>query len=88
MPVGKQKKEVNKMLEQLLEILRELKPDVELEGQKRLFDDGLLDSLDIVSLVSEIDDAFDVEITVTDLQPENFNSVEAMLALIERLQGE
>ncbi len=88
MPVGKQKKEVNKMLEQLLEILRELKPDVEFEGQKRLFDDGLLDSLDIVSLVSEIDDAFDVEITVTDLQPENFNSVEAMLALIERLQGE
>ncbi|HIT53193.1 MAG TPA: acyl carrier protein [Candidatus Fimivicinus intestinavium] len=76
------------MLEQLLEILRELKPDVEFEGQKRLFDDGLLDSLDIVSLVSEIDDAFDVEITVTDLQPENFNSVEAMLALIERLQGE
>ncbi len=88
MPVGNQKKEVNKMLEQLLEILRELKPDVEFEGQKRLFDDGLLDSLDIVSLVSEIDDAFDVEITVTDLQPENFNSVEAMLALIERLQGE
>ncbi len=75
-------------MEQLMEILRELKPDVDFAGQKRLFDDGLLDSLDIVSLVSEIDDAFDVEITVVDLKPENFNSVEAMMALIERLQGE
>ncbi len=58
------------------------------EGQTRLFDDGILDSLDVVSLVSEIDDAFDVEISVVDLRPENFNSVEAMMALIERLQEE
>ena len=42
----------------------------------------------MVSLVSEIDDAFDVEISVVDLRPENFNSVEAMMALIERLQEE
>lgn len=76
------------MMDQLLEILQELKPGVEFEGQKRLFDDGILDSLDIVSLVSEIDDVFDVEITVVDLRPENFNSVEAMMALIERLQDE
>lgn len=75
-------------MEQLLEILQELKPGVEFEGQERLFDDGILDSLDIVSLVSEIDDVFDVEITVVDLRPENFNSVEAMMALIGRLQEE
>lgn len=75
-------------MEQLLEILQELKPGVEFEGQERLFDDGILDSLDIVSLVSEIDDVFDVEITVVDLRPENFNSVDAMMALIGRLQEE
>ena len=75
-------------MEELLEILRELKPGVKFEGQTRLFDDGILDSLDVVSLVSEIDDAFDVEISVVDLRPENFNSVEAMMALIERLQEE
>lgn len=75
-------------MEELLEILQELKPGVEFERQTRLFDDGILDSLDVVSLVSEIDDAFDVEISVVDLRPENFNSVEAMMALIERLQDE
>ena len=75
-------------MEELLEILQELKPGVEFEGQTHLFDDGILDSLDVVSLVSEIDDAFDVEISVVDLRPENFNSVEAMMALIERLQDE
>ena len=75
-------------MEELLEILQELNPCVKFEGQTRLFDDGILDSLDVVSLVSEIDDAFDVEISVVDLRPENFNSVEAMMALIERLQEE
>ena len=75
-------------MEELLEILQELKPGVKFEGQTRLLDDGILDSLDVVSLVSEIDDAFDVEISVVDLRPENFNSVEAMMALIERLQEE
>ena len=75
-------------MEELLEILQELKAGVKFEGQTRLFDDGILDSLDVVSLVSEIDDAFDVEISVVDLRPENFNSVEAMMALIERLQEE
>ena len=75
-------------MEELLEILQELKPGVKFEGQTCLFDDGILDSLDVVSLVSEIDDAFDVEISVVDLRPENFNSVEAMMALIERLQEE
>ena len=75
-------------MEELLEILQELKPGVEFEGQTRRCDDGSLDSLDVVSLVSEIDDAFDVEISVVDLRPENFNSVEAMMALSERLQDE
>ena len=69
-------------LEKLLEILRELRPDVDFEKEKALIDDGILESLDIVAIVGEIMDAFNVELNVEDLLPENFNSAEAMLELI------
>lgn len=68
----------------LLEILRDVCPDLDFERETSLIDDGLLESLDIVSIVTGIMDEFDVEINVDDLLPENFNSVDAMLALIER----
>ena len=71
------------MLEELLTILTEAVPGVDFEMETALVDDEILESLDIVTIVSEIKDAFDVEITVDDLVPQNFNSVEAMLALIE-----
>lgn len=75
-------------MEELLEILEDLKPGVEFEGKNALIDDGVLDSLDIITLVSEINDEFDVEIEVNDIRPENFNSAEAMLRMIRRLQDE
>lgn len=71
------------MLEKLLEILTEAVPGVDFETETALVDDEILESLDIVTIVSEIKEAFDVEISVDDLVPENFNSVQAMLALIE-----
>ncbi len=74
------------MLERLLEILSEVRPDLDFENETRLIDDDLLDSFDIISIVSECNDVFDVEISVDDLEPENFNSAEAIAALIERLQ--
>ena len=74
------------MRESLLEILRDVCPDVDFERETSLIDDGLLDSLDIVSIVTGIMDEFDVELNVDDLLPENFNSVDAMLALIESRQ--
>lgn len=76
------------MREELMEILEELRPDVEFEKEKKLIDDGILDSFDIVSLVGELNNAFDVSINVEDLLPENFNSVEAMIELVEHLQEE
>ena len=75
------------MREKILEILTELCPGVDFEHETALIDDGLVDSLDIVSIVTELMDAFDVEINVDDLQPENFNSVDAMVDLIERARG-
>lgn len=71
------------MLEELLEILTEAVPGVDFETETALVDDEILESLDIVTIVSEIKEAFDVEISVDDLVLENFNSVQAMLALIE-----
>ena len=69
--------------EKLLKILTETCPGVDFRQETALIDDGILESLDIVTIVSEIKDVFDVEITVDDLVPENFNSVEAILALIQ-----
>ena len=71
------------MLEELLEILTEAVPGVDFETETALVDDEILESLDIVTIVSEIKEAFDVEMSVDALVPENFNSVQAMLALIE-----
>ena len=76
------------MKDVLMEILTEIRPDVDFENETSLIDDGILDSMDIVSLVGEIDDAFDVTVGVENLLPENFNSVDAMVNLIERLQDE
>ncbi len=76
------------MKEQLMEILEELRPDVDFESEKALIDDGILDSFDIVSLVGELNDSFDVRINVENLLPENFNSVDAMLALVKKLSEE
>lgn len=74
-------------MDELMRILSGVRPDVAFDREERLIDDGILDSLDIVMLVGELNDAFEVEITVDELLPENFNSAGAIYALIRRLQG-
>ena len=69
--------------EKLLKILTETCPGVDFQQETALIDDGILESLDIVTIVSEIMDEFEVELNVEDLLPENFNSLVAMLELIE-----
>ena len=71
------------MREQLLAILEEICPGVDFENETSLVDDEIIESLDIVNIVSEIMYSFGVEFEVGDLIPDNFNSVDAMLALIE-----
>lgn len=69
-----------------MEILTDLREDVDFENCTTLIDDGELESLDIVALVGELNDEFDIQISVEHLIPENFNSVDAMLDLIKELQ--
>ena len=72
-------------MEELLDILRSLHPDVDFEHCDRLIDDQILDSIDIVSLVAEISDAFDVAVPAEEIVPENFNSAQALWEMIQRL---
>ena len=75
------------MREQIIDILTEICPGVDFEQETSLIDDGLIDSLDIVAVVTDLMDTFDVQLGVDDLTPENFNSVDAICQLIERAQG-
>lgn len=72
------------MREKLLEILNNVNDGVEYEEETSLIDDHLIDSFGLITIVAEIEAEFDVKITPTDMLPENFNSVDAMLQMIER----
>ena len=69
-----------------MQILDDLRPDVDFSNEGRLIDDGILDSFDVISLVSEINGEFGVAINVTHVTPENFNSATSIFSLIERLK--
>lgn len=75
-------------MEELLNILEEIKPGVDYKNITTLIDEHYLDSLSILSLIAEIEDEFDVVIPTVEIVPSNFNSVEAMYALITKLQEE
>lgn len=76
------------MLEQIMAILKEIRPNADFTSSKRLVDDKVLDSFDIVTLIGELNDAFDISISVVDITPENFNSPDAILQLVETLSQE
>ena len=73
-------------MEKLLEILEDIQPGVDYENCTTLIDDEILDSFAILSIVSELEDAFDVEVTPVEIIPENFNSAQALWNMIQRLQ--
>lgn len=78
---------VNKM-EELLEILNDIRDDVDYETEDKLIDNKVFDSFSIVSLVSTIADTFDIEISPKYLVPEHFNSAKAMWTMIQKIQEE
>ena len=75
-------------MEELLSILKNMHPEVDFDAEEDLIGEGVLDSLDIVTLITEINNTFDVSIPAEEVIPENFNSAAALWALIERLDEE
>ena len=73
------------MKEKVLKILTDLRPDVDFNNESALVSDGILDSFDIVSLVAELNSEFDITIGVDDLEEENFDTVDAMVELVNDL---
>lgn len=72
-------------MEALIEILNELHPEVDFATATGLIDNKVLDSFDIVTIISEVNDEFDVMILADEIVPENFNSAQSLYSLIERL---
>lgn len=75
-------------MEKIIEIIKAIKPGADVNESTRLVDDKILDSLAMISLVAELSDEFDVEITARDIVPENFETPAAIKKMIERLEDE
>jgi acyl carrier protein len=74
------------MREEILNILKGVRDDIDFENETMLIDDGILDSFDIISVVSELNEKFAIDITVDELEPENFNTVDAIVKLVESMR--
>ena len=72
------------MKSRIAEILKEIRPEFEFEGVENFFDEGMLDSFDLMTLVATLDERFSIKIDGTDILPENFANVDAIAALIEK----
>lgn len=70
----------------VLELLEDIRPDVDFENEKQLISHKILESFDIIMMISELEEEFNVKISPKELVDENFNSVDAIVAMLERLQ--
>ena len=75
-------------MERLIEILEDIQPDVDYANTQDLVDGHYLKSLDIISLIAELEDEYDITIPAVEIIPDNFNSAERMMNMIERLEEE
>ncbi len=75
-------------MERLIELLEEIKEDVDFENETALIDDGILDSFDILQIISSLNDEYDISIPASEIVPENFNSAKALWAMVQRLEEE
>jgi len=75
-------------MDELLDILYEINPDVDYETEDQLIDGKVYDSFSIITLIAEISNVFDIEISPKYLVNENFNSASAMWAMIQAIQDE
>lgn len=75
-------------MEELIKLLKSVREDIDFKECTTLVDEGILDSFDIVEIINVIDDEYDIEVPAIEIVPENFNSAEAILNMIHRLQEE
>ncbi len=73
-------------MNKIIEIINEIKPGFTVNENTNLFDENILDSLAMISLVSELDDEFDIEISARDIVPENFKTVADIYKLVQNLE--
>lgn len=73
-------------MKEFIEMLKKIKPNVDFENEEALVDDGILESLDIISIISEIADKYGVVIPSDEIIPDNFNSAIALYELVEDLK--
>ena len=73
-------------MDKLLAALAEVRDDVDFASQDGLVDEGVIDSLDLTQIIAALDEAFDIHIPAGEIEPENFNSVQDMLAMVHRYQ--
>lgn len=76
------------MKEKLIEILLDINSDVDYENEDSLIDGEIIDSVELMQIIAEMEDNFDISIDMEDIIPENFNSIDSMLMLIEKLQND
>jgi len=76
------------MRDTIISLLEDIKDDIDFNTCTTLIDDGYLSSLDIIQLIGALNDEFDISIPATEIIPANFNSVDAMAAMVARLEDE
>lgn len=75
-------------MEELIGLLQDIKEDVDFENCETLIDDHILDSFDILQIISTLNDNYDISIPASEIVPANFNSAKSLLAMVQRLQNE
>lgn len=73
------------MRDEVIEILEMICPDIDVNDEDMNLPEDL-DSMDIIALIAELEDKFDIEITMEEKTEENFENIETLVAMIERLQ--
>ena len=74
-------------MEELIKILEDVRDDIDYATEKSLYDDKIFTSFDVIQLISTLDDEYDISIPASEIVPANFNSAEAIDALVQRLKG-
>ena len=76
------------MKDRILKLLEGIQPDIDFENETSLIDDSLLESFDVIQIVTSLMDEFDISIDADDIEPENLNSLDAICAMVERKLAE